>query len=201
MTNEEAIAQFDESLRRLKIQYDLFFAGVLKIPPAVDKKRLDDLVREIGKVRLRDNALRFRYTTLVSRYNQFQELWNRMMREREEGPLDFRRRSQAMSAPPPPPPPPDTVAPRRETSGEPDSYVRVTAAGNGEEMQKLFRQVLDAQKQLGKTNAMSIEQLAATVQKQAESLRAKYGVDTIAFRVETIDGKVKLKAKPTQENS
>lgn len=201
MTNEEAIAQFDESLRRLKIQYDLFFAGVLKIPPAVDKKRLDDLVREIGKVRLRDNALRFRYTTLVSRYNQFQELWNRMMREREEGPLDFRRRSQAMSAPPPPPPPPEAVAPRRETSREPDSYVRVTAAGNGEEMQKLFRQVLDAQEQLGKTNAMSIEQLAATVQKQAESLRAKYGVDTIAFRVETIDGKVKLKAKPTQENS
>jgi len=198
MTNEEAIASFDESLRRLKTQYDLFFAGVLKIPPAVDKKRLDDLVREIGKVRIRDNGLRFRYTTLVSRYNQFQELWNRRIREREEGPMDFRKRSAAMAAAPAPPPEAEP-AQRRETSVEGDSYVKVATSTNGDAMTRLYQQIVDAQDKLGKPPGMTLEQVTATVRKQAESLRAKYGVETIAFRVETIDGKVKLKAKPTQE--
>jgi len=199
MTNEEAVATFDESLRRLKTQYDLFFAGVLKIPPAVDKKRLDDLVREIGKVRIRDNGVRFRYTTLVSRYNQYQELWHRRIREREEGPMDFRKRSAAMEAAPLPPPPPAETAPRRETSIDAESYVKVASSTNGDAMNKLYQQIVDAQDKLGKPPGMTLEQVSATVQKQAESLRAKYGVETIAFRVETIDGKVKLKAKPTQE--
>jgi hypothetical protein len=198
MTSEEGIALFDESLRRIKIQYDLFFAGVRKLPPTEDKRRLDDLVREIGKSRLRDNALRFRYTTLVGRYNQFQELWNRQMREREEGPMDFRRRSAAMSAPPREPALPERPV-IRETSETADSYVKVASSTNGDAMQQLYQQILEAQQRLGKAGAPTMEQVVATVQKQAESLRSKYGVDTIAFRVETVDGKVKLKAKPTQE--
>lgn len=201
MTSEEGIALFDESLRRIKIQYDLFFAGVRKLPPTEDRRRLDDLVREIGKSRLRDNALRFRYTTLVGRYNQFQELWNRQMREREEGPMDFRRRSAAMSAPIQESPPPDLPERPvvRETSSGADSYVKVASSTNGDAMQQLYQQIVEAQQRLGKAAAPSMEQVVATVQKQAESLRSKYGVDTIAFRVETVDGKVKLKAKPTQE--
>jgi hypothetical protein len=41
--------------------------------------------------------------------------------------------------------------------------------------------------------------LAAMVQKQTDLVRARYNVHTVAFRVETIDGKVKLKAKPLQD--
>jgi hypothetical protein len=37
------------------------------------------------------------------------------------------------------------------------------------------------------------------VQKQAETVREKYHVNHVAFRVETVDGKVKLKAKPLQD--
>jgi hypothetical protein len=44
-----------------------------------------------------------------------------------------------------------------------------------------------------------MEQLAVMVQKQSETLREKYHVNSVAFRVETIDGKVKLKAKPLQD--
>src|SRR5438132_2444212 len=55
---------------------------------------------------MRDNARRFRFNQLLSRYNQYRELWGRKMREREEGPLDFRRRKAALNEPHPPPPPP-----------------------------------------------------------------------------------------------
>ena len=52
---------------------------------------------------------------------------------------------------------------------------------------------------MGKINNVSVEQLAAMVQKQTELVRSKYNVNTVAFRVETVDGKVKLKAKPLQD--
>jgi hypothetical protein len=44
-----------------------------------------------------------------------------------------------------------------------------------------------------------MDQLASMVQKQADLVREKYHVNSVAFRVETIDGKVKLKAKPLQD--
>jgi hypothetical protein len=37
------------------------------------------------------------------------------------------------------------------------------------------------------------------VQKQSEVVRSRYNVNSVAFRVETVDGKVKLKAKPLQD--
>ena len=52
---------------------------------------------------------------------------------------------------------------------------------------------------MGKLPNMSLEQLAAMLEKQGNIVRAKYNVKTVAFRVETIDGKVKLKAKPLQD--
>jgi hypothetical protein len=52
---------------------------------------------------------------------------------------------------------------------------------------------------MGKLSNVSLEQLATMIQKQGDIVRAKYNVKTVAFRVETIDGKVKLKAKPLQD--
>jgi len=37
------------------------------------------------------------------------------------------------------------------------------------------------------------------VEKQSETVRERYNVDVVGFRVDVVDGKVKLKAKPIQE--
>jgi hypothetical protein len=132
MTNQEALDLFEEQLKRLKAMYDLFFNGARKLPPMEDRRRLEALIHELAKVHIRDNAHRFRYNTLLGRYNQYRELWGRMMREREEGPVDFRRRNAAMKAVPEPPPPPEP--PARVTSGDSESYVRVGSNGDHEAM-------------------------------------------------------------------
>jgi hypothetical protein len=147
---------------------------------------------------MRDNTRRFRFNTILSRYNQFREMWARKMREREEGPLDFRRRQAAMeTALPPPPPPP---SPRLGvTSAGADPYVRMAPGSNGEEIRKLYGEIERAHLDMGKLPNVSLEQLATMIEKQGDIVRAKYNVKTVAFRVETIDGKVKLKAKPLQD--
>jgi len=147
---------------------------------------------------MRDNTRRFRYQQLLTRYNQFRELWGRRMREREEGPMDFRRRQAALNEPIAPPPPPPAEQPRVTSSGT-DPYVKMTPGTNGEAIRRLYDQIEREHLKMGKIPQVTIEQLAQMVEKQTEAVRTKYHVSTVAFRVETVDGKVKLKAKPLQE--
>lgn len=192
LPHQEEINKLEEQIRRLKTQYDLFFMGIRKLPPSTDRKHVEEAIREMGKGKLRDSTSRFRYNTLVARYNRFQELWGRQMREREEGPVDFRRRQAAMDAEVPPP----EEKPRPPvTSGEDDAYVKVTASSNGDAIKALHKQIAEANKEVGKT-VPTEAQVASLVQKQIEQMTSKYKTDSIAFRVETVDGKVRLRAKP-----
>lgn len=200
MNYEETIDRFEESLKRLKAMYDLFFNGARKLPPIEDRRRLDALVHELAKERIRENGLRFRFNTLLSRYNQYKELWGRLMREREEGPVDFRRRRSFMSAPPAEAPKETERAAAQPgvTSGGVDPYVKVGVNGDNAAMTEIFKQIAEANQKLGKA-AIPLEQVTAMVQKQVELLRGRYNTTMFGFRVDTSEGKVKLKAKPLQE--
>lgn len=193
---KDEIDLFEEGLNRLKAQYDLFFLGNRKLPPLEDRRRLDARVHELAKTKFRENAKRFRFNTLLSRYNQLKELWTRRMREREEGPIDYRRRRAAMTEPLPETPP---AARERETSEGARSYVKVTDSGNGDEMRELYSRVVEANKALGVDTRMTLEQLTAAVSQQAQAIRERYQTGVIAFRIDTSEGKVKLRARPVNE--
>ena len=197
LKQDDELDKLEEDIRRLKSRYDQFFNGVTKLPPSFERHQIESFLHEISKQKMRDNGRRFRFTTILSRYNQYREMWGRKMREREEGPLDFRRRQAAMEAPAKPPSGPHPAVP--VTSAPPDPYVRMTPGANGEELRKLYGEIERAHLDMGKLSNVSIEQLATMIQKQGDIVRAKYNVKTVAFRVETIDGKVKLKAKPLQD--
>lgn len=195
---DDELDKLEEDIRRLKNKYDQFFAAIVKTPPSFDRHQVENYIHELNKLKIRDNARRFRLSTILSRYNQYREMWGRKMREREEGPLDFRRRQAAMEAPQPEHEH-QAAAHAPVTSAPPDPYVRMTPGANGEEIRRLHEEIERAHAEMGKHSNLSIEQLAAMVQKQTELVRYKYHVSTVAFRVETVDGKVKLKAKPLQD--
>lgn len=194
---DEELDKLEDDVRRLKNKYDQFFTNITKMPPTHDRHQLESYIHELSKQKMRDNGRRFRFNTILSRYNQYREMWGRKMREREEGPVDFRRRQAAMVVPVPPPPPPEERA--RVTSPRADPYVKVAPGTNGEEIRKLHEEIERAHVQMGKASNVTLEQLTTMVQKQTEMVRSKYHVNTVAFRVETVDGKVKLKAKPLQD--
>ena len=178
----------------------MFFLGSQKMPPLFERHQLEVYIFELGKQKekLRDNSRRFRYNQLLSRYNQFREMWARKMREREEGPLDFRRRKAALEAPGPQHPKASAAAPR-VTSAQSESYVKLTADSNGDEIRSLYQQIEKEHQKLGKMPNLTFEQLRTMIEKQSEQVRARYNVEVVGFRVDVVDGKVKLKAKPIQE--
>ncbi len=194
---DDELDKLEEDIRKLKNKYDQFFNGIQKFPPMHERRVLEVYIHELGKQKMRDNTRRFRYGQLLTRYNQLREMWGRKMREREEGPLDYRRRSAALNAPSAPPPPPAPAVP--VTSPKVDAYIKVTPGTNGEEIKRLYRDIEKEHLKLGKLPNITIDQLKTMVQRQSDLVREKYHVAAVAFRVDVVDGKVKLKAKPIQD--
>jgi len=198
MIRTDEIDVLEEAIRLVKNKYDQFFMGISKLPPSEDRRRVEAMIHELNRMKWRDNARRFRFNTLLGRYNQYRELWSRRMREREEGPIEYKKRLAALTEPPKASPPVMPHPKPSETFAPAGSYVKVTSGTNGDAVKTLFAQINDESRKLGKDSGLTLEQVAAMVHKQSESLRSKYQVDAVAFRVETVDGKVKLKAKPVQ---
>jgi hypothetical protein len=119
---DDELDKLEEDIRKLKNKYDQFFTGITKMPPQHERHMLEVSIHELGKQKMREGARRFRYNQLLSRYNQYRELWGRKMREREEGPLDFRRRKAALAEPAAPPK--KAASPPRVTSMNSDAYVK-----------------------------------------------------------------------------
>jgi phage gp36-like protein len=194
---DDELDKLEDDIRIVKNKYDQFFTGFQKMPPLQDRRNVEIYIYELGKQKMRDNARRFRYNQLLSRYNQYREMWGRKLREREEGPLDFRRRKDALAEPSAPKSAPRAAAP--VTSSAADPYVRLAAGSNGEEMKRLYDEIEKRHHELGRMPAITFDQLRQMVQKQSDLVRSKYHVDVVGFRVDVVDGKVKLKAKPIQE--
>ena len=197
---DDELDKFEEDIRKLKNKYDQFFSGITKMPPLTDRRNVEATIHELNKQKMRDNTRRFRFNTLTSRYNQYREMWARRMREREEGPIEFKRRQAALEAETAATP---AAAPRpavpRVTSSGADPYVKVAAGTNGDAIKKIYDQLSQEHGKLGTRPNMTYEQLSDMITKQSEVVRSRYNVAQVGFRVETVDGKVKLKAKPIQE--
>jgi len=195
---DDELDKLEEDIRKLKNKYDQFFSGIQKVPPMQERRNIEVFLHELGKQKIRDNTRRFRFNQLLTRYNQLREMWGRKMREREEGPLDFRRRSAALSDSSVPAVRSEALVPR-VTSPTGDPYVKMTERSNGEEVKRLYDQIERENLKLGKLPSITLDQLQAMVTKQSEIVRSRYNVNAVAFRIDVVDGKVKLKAKPVQE--
>ena len=82
---DQQLARLEEDIRRLKIEFDVFFNGGAKRAPFDTKNRVDTMLKRLADERQLTFAQRFQYNTLAARYNSFRELWRRTMQGREEG--------------------------------------------------------------------------------------------------------------------
>jgi len=66
-------------------------------------------------------------------------------------------------------------------------------------LRQIYDQIEKEHQKLGRASNVSFDQLRSMIEKQSETVRERYKVNAVAFRVDVVDGKVKLKAKPVQE--
>jgi hypothetical protein len=207
MSMEEDLKALDFEIRRLKVQYDLYFQGANPRPPTDQHGQLSRAFRKLQGVELRNMAERFMYNNVVNKFNTFQELWNKMMRMKEEGarvhPLAARAAKRAAIAetggsagPPSPPRTPAASTPKVAAKGAPTSGFRIPTERQDETpVRRLYESFVAARSQGGDARPLAFETFAREIARQTAALQAKNPCEAVEFKIYSKDNKVTLKIR------
>ena len=78
------LARMEDDIRRLKIEFDIYFNGASKRPPLEARARLDAFIKRISDNRNLNYAQRYLFNTLVARFVSYRELWRRNLKAKGE---------------------------------------------------------------------------------------------------------------------
>ena len=81
---EKQLGKLEDDVRRLKIEFDIFFNGAVKRPPLEARARLESQIKRLSDNRALTYAQRYKLTALVSRFTSYRELWRRTLRAKGE---------------------------------------------------------------------------------------------------------------------
>ena len=93
MTIDEELSLLDSQLRRLKIEYEIYFSNPTKRPPTDVEWKVLSLLRKFSDGGRMSFSQRFRYNEIAQRYAIYSDLWRKKNRIREEG---YRRPQDAI---------------------------------------------------------------------------------------------------------
>jgi len=211
--------RLDETFKELRTAYEKYFAGVERAEPAKARDTFKSTLRRLTGERSVNTAVRYRLQSLQASLITYENYWNRITRQIEEGTYKrdlFRlERKQALGEAVAPEPKVDRPV---ETHGEvassapaavppaslptplprPASAVAPAAppAAYPEALRKLYDAFVAARSSTGDTKPLSIDALAQTVRKQMAVIKDKYQCERVEFTVAVKDGRAILKATP-----
>jgi hypothetical protein len=180
-TPEEQLVRLEEDIRRLKVEFDIYFNGAAKRPPYDTKGRVETLIKRLADERTLTFAQRYHYNSLAARYSSFMQLWRRTMQEREEGRGPVRR-------------PVHAVAPEPESS--PSTFTCADARGDVSTVRGLYDALVEAKHRCGEpTEELSFARFHRMIAEKSEALKERAGCERVHFSVAVREGRVEFKAK------
>jgi hypothetical protein len=182
-TVDDQLTRLEEDIRRLKIEFDVFFNGAAKKAPYDTKGRVDTMIKRLGDDRTLSYAQRYRYTSLASRYNAFRDLWRRTMQGREEG------RDAGASA---------RVKAKEQAvaSFQRADFVCDDAHKDVELVKNLYSALVEAKKVCGEpVEDFSFPRFHRLIASQADGLKERLGCDKVSFSIDVEGGHVSFKAR------
>lgn len=81
---EKKIAKLEEDIRRLKIDFGIYFNGGLKRPPHEARGRVEAQIKRLSDDRNLSYAQRYQFTSVVNQYTSYRELWRRQLKAKGE---------------------------------------------------------------------------------------------------------------------
>ena len=193
MTVDEELNLLEDAVRRLKVEYDVFFGGGSKKPPADTEWRVQSLIKKFSDSQKMNFAQRFKYNSIAQRYGLYADLWRQKMKIKEEG---FRRPQDALlsiaglraGAPAP--------SGHSAASQEEPFHIQCSdAEAEQDRVKSLFAAMVQAKQKAGEEAGASFESFQTFVKKKTEQIRKEYRCQSVEYTIEVKDGHVKLKAK------
>jgi hypothetical protein len=182
---DEEIELLDRKIGQLKREYEQYFLGTRPREPVLLKGEVAKKVAVLSQTPLQNTALRFRFSSIVSRYQAMRRQWEEIMRKIEAGTYE-RHRFKA-----------DLHERVREES---DDHAAAPAASGepvrGGAKDDVYDAYIEARRAVGQSvKGITREKLEGILEKQREGLRKRFG-DKAAFKFRVVveEGQVKLKA-------
>jgi hypothetical protein len=172
--------RLEVGIRQLKQQYDMFFAGALKLPPSELRAELERLIKRHSERPTARYAQRFHFNTLVGRFQSLSERWIKQMRLHEES---GGRRPGAL-----------------QTSGGQRERLLTRCVlrdplGEKEALLRLHGRYAEASRKLGQP-PVAFDRFVQGIVRQTRELREGSDCSQIELRLVVRDDAVRLTARP-----
>ena len=180
----EELSDLDEGITGLQVLYEKYFLGIDRKPPDQERKRISNKARELRTTSIRNTALKFKVNTLFAKLISFERMWDRTLREIEEGTYKrdvFKAKLRAGDRDEPRTGPVKPAAPSISDAN----------------LRRLYDTYLVARKRCGEaTDGLTFDSIAARIRSQVPELMQKHKAKNIEFKVVIKGGKAILKAVP-----
>jgi hypothetical protein len=184
-TIDEQLVRLEDDVRKLKVEFDIYFNGSSKRPPYDTKGRVETLIKRLADERQLTYAQRYQYNSLVARYTSFRDLWRRTIQDREEGRGAYAQREKAKRE--------QGVAPAQERA---TSFVCADARADVPTVKSLYDTLVEAKRQCGENvDDFSFAQFHRMLAQKTETLKERLGCERVRYSVQLEGGRVQFKAK------
>ena len=180
----EDLDELEESIGNLHVLYEKYFLGIDRKSPEQERTRVSKRMRELRTTTVRNTMLKFRINTMFAKLISFERMWDRTLREIEEGTYKrdvFKAKMHAKE--------------REEGQKKPVAAPKPEISDN--QLRKLYDTYLVARQRCGEpTDGISYESVASRIRQQVPQLLEKHKARNIEFKVVIKGGRAILKAIP-----
>jgi hypothetical protein len=175
---ERDLDDLDYSISLLKRDFEAFFSGGTKQLPLEAQRKVERAIKRYSTMTVLSYAQRFRFNTIVARFNSYLDLWNKQMRMKEEG----RTPTGGLVS---------TENKRHQQGQQPEPE------SQNNQLEKLFQDYLQTRQVTGEgAPKLNFESFCQLLSKQKSAIVQKYNCKDVDFYVKVEDGQAKLKARP-----
>jgi hypothetical protein len=172
-------------IEALRHAYDKYFSGVDRVAPSKLRGSVERRLRDVERLHVTSTALRFRLQGLRARFVTYAHYWTRILDQIERGVYrrDLQRAARRAGE----------VEPRRAEAAASPSQPEVDEA----HVREVYRQLVLAKHAAGESiEGVTYAALVRKISREAPKLRERHGCEQVRFEVATVDGKVRLRARP-----
>ncbi|MFQ5901034.1 MAG: MXAN_5187 C-terminal domain-containing protein [Thermodesulfobacteriota bacterium] len=156
----------ENKLNRLKMDYDKYFAGVIKREPEALLKEVSQLVNLYSRASIQNTYIRFRFNSVAASFNSYRQLWTRMLREKEQKGLKEKKQGDVLN--------------NQEALIE-------------EKLQTIYIELLRARKSCNQSvDKITYKGIRKVLIDRVRRLKKDNGFNSVDFKVEVKDGKASL---------
>jgi hypothetical protein len=198
---DKEVTQLDSDVDRLRTLYEQYFQGIERNEPVHQRDTIKHRLNVLHTANIKNTAIRFRVQQLVAKYNTYQNYWQRICKQIEEGTYArdlFKARMHARER-----------ERQKKTAGEApgdaerqappeDRPAAARPVGlSDDQVQAIYNAYVLAKRRCKEdAGNLSADGLGSTLRKQIPTIMKQYKCKSVEFKVVIKGGKAMLKAVP-----